>query len=422
MLPTHLRRSSAAVLCAVVQAPCQHELQAQIDRALAQARPALMDHLKAATRRSARIGELALLVLASIHDGVDAADPTFVAASKRLAKANANDTYDLALRLMVLEAAPTMPDRLELAQDDVRTLLRHRHKHGGFTYGATTTDWDLSNTQYAALGLRAAKALGVPIDPSVWQTMADLIGAQQASNGGFAYQRLERGFDPTGYASMTAAGIAVLAICEQALGVEPAGIEKSIKRGWQWLARNASAIGSPSERRSFYFHYGLERAAILTDTTVVGDVDWYARGARMFVDTQLPGGGWTSRADGFPGAHLGEGRGDSVPTAFAVLFLRRRFQKVSDPITPHIVGLVNIGPASKQQDLEACRAELVRRGMEAMPELLWALRSDVVQKRRAAAAALAQIAGESFGYDPACEHAVNRRAVRSAELWYLKNR
>ncbi|MEO6595117.1 MAG: hypothetical protein ABIP94_10235 [Planctomycetota bacterium] len=69
------------------------------------------DHLRTATSRTSRIGELALLLLAATHDGVDAADPTFAAAAKRLAKANANDTYDLALRLMVLEVVPTVPGR-----------------------------------------------------------------------------------------------------------------------------------------------------------------------------------------------------------------------------------------------------------------------------------------------------------------------
>ena len=419
-----LRHWFVAVWLTLVSAPGQNDLREQINHALDQARPALLDHLRAATHENTRIGELALLLLAAIHDGVDAEDPALVAAVKRLAKAKPDDTYDLALRLLVLEASPTFPDRLELASRDTKELLRHRDTRGGFHYQANANTWDLSNTQYAALGLRAAKALGVPIERSIWLKMAQEIGAQQDSYGGFAYQSRNRGFDPGGYASMTAAGIAVLAICRQALDSDnsDAELDKKITRGWQWFDRNVTTIGSAQERWAFYFHYGLERAAILTDTTTVGKVDWYAKGASMLVDAQLPGGGWVSRTDGYMGSELGRGRGNSVPVAFAVLFLRRKFQKVLGPTTPHVVTLAAVGPMSKQKDVDACTAELVRRGKEAMPDLLKALRSECEQQRRAAAGALVAIAGEGFGYDPAKDEDKNREAVRRAELWHLRHR
>jgi hypothetical protein len=322
---------------------------------------------------------------------------------------------------MVLEAVTTFPDRFEQARSDAKALLRHRTKRGGFTYRVGGSDWDLSNTQYAALGLRSAAALGVLVDEAVWRDMAAGIAAGQTANGGFAYQRRDRGFDPEGYASMTAAGIAVMAICRAALGGGQHDLDAGIERGWRWFVDHAETIGSPSERWCFYCHYGLERAAILTDTATIGRVDWYAAGARMFVEAQLAGGGWVSEADG-SGNHLDGGRGDSVPTAFAVLFLRRQFRKVPDPQTPHIVRLVNLGAASTQSDLDACRDELVRRGMVALPQLLSALRSDLEPQRRAAAAALAVIAGQDFGYDPADGPEGNRLAVRRAELWYLRHR
>ena len=142
----------------------------------------------------------------------------------------------------------------------------------------------------------------------------------------------------------------------------------------------------------------------------------------MLVDEQLPGGGWRSTTDGFPGGHLSGGRGDLVPTSFAVLFLRRKFQKTVGPITERVVVLANIGPLSKQPDVDACAAELVRRGKPAMPEVLNALRSEIEPQRRAAAAALQGIAGEVFGFDAGKDVATNRDAVRKAELWFLKNR
>lgn len=418
---------SLCVTCAPVlflTALCgQDKLQQQIQRALDAARPALLAHLRAASDPSTRPGELALLVLAAVHDGLTDGNATFGRAVKRLAKANPSETYDLALRLMVCEAMPSFPDRLEIAAADAKELLLHRHHSGTFGYGKGPGGWDLSNTQYGTLGLRSARALGVPIERLVWEKLADAITGQQDDAGGFNYGRKNSGFDS--YPSMTAAGIAVLAICAQELetgGKAPLALENAIERGWQWFARHVAAIGSEKERWCHYFHYGLERAAILSDVTEIDGVDWYAVGASMLVDRQLDGGGWRSFTDGHPGGHLANGRGDAVPTSFAILFLRRKFQKVTGPITPHIVTLAAVGATSKQADVDACASELVRRGKPALPDVFAALRSDVEPRRRAAAAALHAITGDLFGYDAGSEVAVNLAAVHKAELWYLKNR
>lgn len=414
------RLLACSLLSFAVSSPAQDALRADIDQALDRARPALVGHLKAADNITTRSGELALLLLAAIHDGVPADDPVVVSALRNLAARDVDQTYDCALRILVLEVAPQVPKRLELAKDDTKELLKHRAANGAFHYGRKPSDWDLSNTQYAALGLRSAKAMGVAVDDDVWRKMARAVAAEQGSYGEFCYS--ERGaFGIAGNASMTAAGIAVLAICRQNLG-DVANLERSIARGWQWFERNAKTIGSPAEHWSYYFHYGLERAAILCDVEKVGTTDWYAVGARMLIDAQRPGGGWVSDTDGYRGPELAGGRGNAVPTAFAVLFLRRKFQKTIGPITPHIVTLAAVGPMSKQKDIDACADELVRRGKEAMPDLLAALRSEIEPQRRAAAAALSKIAGDSFGYDPAGNADKNRDAVRKAELWYLKNR
>ena len=217
MSTPRLCRWFVATLLTLATLPGQDALQSRVNQALELARPALLEHLHTASTPNTRAGELALMTLAALHEGVDAADPVLVAAQKRLAKANPAETYDLALRLLVLEVAPTFPDRIELAKRDAKELLRHRDECGAFSYQVNGNNWDLSNTQYAALGLRAAKAMGVTIDHSVWTQMAQTIGAEQENSGGFAYQSRKRGFDAGGYASMTAAGITVLAICRQAI-------------------------------------------------------------------------------------------------------------------------------------------------------------------------------------------------------------
>ena len=247
-------------------------LREQVNRALDEARPALMSHLKDMASLEVRPGELALMLLAAIHDGVPATDAVFAAAMRRLANANPTETYDLALRLLVLEAFPAYPDREVQAKRDAKALLTHRNSSGAFDYRENANGWDLSNTQYAALGLRAAKAMGARIERSVWTKMAEEVGDQQDSYGGFVYRkRNETGM--ASYASMTAAGIAVLAICRQALGQEDrpnSTYSKQIARGWQWFDRNATVVGSAAEHWSYYFHYGLERAGILCDVDKVG--------------------------------------------------------------------------------------------------------------------------------------------------------
>lgn len=399
----------------------------QVNRALDDARPALLAHLREVTQPPHRPGELALVLLAAVHDGVPTDEPVFSAAVERLAKAAPEETYDLALRLLVMEVLPTFPERAEVARRDAKELLIHRDG-GGFHYSRNPKNWDLSNTQYAALGLRAAKALGVTIERSVWARMARQVGDLQDDNGGFPYGN--RGLQGSAsYASMTAAGIAVLAVCRQALGDEAQQdptLLKQIGRGWLWFDRNKACLGSTDERWSYYFHYGLERAAILCDVEKVGGADWYAQGAQMFVHDQLPGGGWMAPGDGglilgAPDAHR-RGRGTPVSTAFAVLFLRRKFQKAAGPITPHIVTLAAVGPRAKAQDVDDCAAELVRRGKAALPDVLQALRSEIEPQRRAAAKALLAIAGEGFGYDAARDAEQNRDAIKQAELWHLRHR
>jgi len=401
------------------------DLRSKINDALDMARPALLAHLKEASKHGTRPGELALLALAALHDGVPRDAKELDAALERLAKAKPDQTYDLALRLLVCEACPTFPDRDDVVEDDTRDLLRHVGKNGGFQYYARPSGWDLSNTQYGALGLRAARAMGEKVPDRIWKKMAREVGDQQTSYGGFGYVP-RKGGRGDAYASMSAAGIAVLAICREALGdghSHSKQIGERIDKGWQWFHKNAAGIGSTRERWSYYFHYGLERAAILCDVDKIqGQVDWYSLGARMLVDEQLPGGGWRSTTDGHPGGHLSDKRGDAVPTAFAVLFLRRKFQKLSGPITERVVRLVNIGPRSKDKDVEACAEQLAARGKEAMPDVIAALRSEIEPQRRAAAQALLRITGEDFGYDADKDRDGNRAAVRAVELWFLKNR
>ena len=70
---------------------------------------------------------------------------------------------------------------------------------------------------------------------------------------------------------------------------------------------------------------------------IVKDIDgkdWYRSGAEMFIKMQLRQGGWHSKSDMHGGGGGRMGKGSPVSTAFAILFLRRKFRKTLGPITP----------------------------------------------------------------------------------------
>jgi hypothetical protein len=425
--------ASVAACMALVAAPRVLPAQAdtlpdEVNRALDRARPALLAHLSQSDQpinhgftRVHSPGLLGLLCFAALHDGVPATDPGLAPALQSLSRAIPEATYDLALRLMVLEACPTFADRDKLARRDADELLRCRSE-SMFTYNASHGRPDLSNTQYGALGLRAAMAMGVKIEPRVWQDLLAAVAGMQDFEGGFGYSGSNR---QGSYPSMTVAGIAVLQICREALeqsGHKVPRVAAMVKKGWRWMDKHAMAVGAELTQSCYYFHYGLERAAILSDVTAVGSKDWYRSGARMMVLDQLPGGGFESESDLGAGVRRGDA-GDPVVTSFAVLFLSRAFRKLPGPVTPGAdPTLAALDERSTLADLRAVADALVRRGRSALAEVLKALRSEVKERRRAAAMALRPLCGDDFGYLAELDPEQNCTALRRAELWYLRNK
>jgi hypothetical protein len=350
-------------------------------------------------------------------------EPAFDEACTRLARFQVTSTYGLALRLMIMSEHAEFPDRELLSKRDAKLLLERQGDHGCFGYRPNEGWWDLSNTQYAALGLRAARALGVEIHATVWRGMLEEVIRAQTQDGGFGYRATVG--RTSAYSSMTVAGIAVLEICRQALALEGAAdsrVTSAIDEAWEWMAKHKSDVGNPDTRFSLYFHYGLERAAILGERKEVGGIDWYERGARMLIRMQRKHGGFIGREEMRPVTN-GQ-RGNPVDTAFAVLFLRRAFQrKLEGPATPSAGFLSHTLPASASAaEIAAAAARDARRGEIAVPELLRALRDDVLARRKAAVLALWRIAGADFGYHPHRSVAGNADALRRAEEWWTARR
>jgi len=398
--------------------PCQllpstKEIQESLDRA----RPGLLKHLK-----QSRGDVLALVVLAAVHDGVPKTEPKFYRAASRLRDTVLRGTYGAALRLMVMADDPeifgkiSFEDRQKRVTRDVKSILHNRMRNG-FTYRKRNDYPDLSNTQYAALGLRAAVSLGADIPQKIWLGMLKSTLKAQAKDGGFGYTIRQRRKKP--YASMTVAGIAVLQVCRQNLPpdvVKDYDIDDALAGAWLWMKNNRGKIGRDNTLSCFYFHYGLERAAVLSDVEKVDGRDWYGLGARMLLEMQgRKDGSWRSSWEIRPGGLPGPG--SPVDTAFAVLFLRRKFAKTL-PLRYPRMGKLNA--QSTHLEVETAARDAVRQGETAIPGILKSLRSPLPTQREAATIALRKFAGKDFGFDPKLDPSLAAEAVKSAERWWLK--
>jgi hypothetical protein len=230
---------------------------------------------------------------------------------------------------------------------------------------------DLSNTQYALLGLRSAWELGFRFDPEVWfkaltcmlqrqektgpkvnrfdvpaatdeiwgvkkrapvKGTAVQVGRPEFESRGWGYsKRLSR---PEPYGAMTTIGVASLVICKFYLRhyplMDPKMMERvnaSIEDGCAWLATNFNirdnapwkdptvAYKNPKPKIDGYYMYGIERAGVLAGLAHFGEHDWYGLGARVLVDQQQPDGSWSCDMFYEPKRE--------ISTCFAILFLKR---------------------------------------------------------------------------------------------------
>ncbi len=261
-------------------------------------------------QRGERIGLDALVVYTLLESGLDPEHHALQRALAHLEGEWPDQTYDTALLIMALAEhdGEAHADRIE---ELVAQLLDWRNSGGwGYPQGVG----DLSNTQYAALGLWAAAKVGAEIPLRTWDRLSGATLRYHTSDGGFGYRP---DLDvPTG--SMTAAGVGVLAICRGQIAggrrTRSAKTERALERGLVWLAENFTVQENPGRGSAHlgYYLYGLERVGALAEVTHIGDHDWYREGAAHLVRGQSRKGNW--------GPILGGGH---PQTCFALLFLRR---------------------------------------------------------------------------------------------------
>src|SRR5262245_316867 len=343
-----------------------------------------------------QVGMASLCGLALLASGDTRDDPGIKATTEYLKKRDAEEkvggtrtTYGTGILLMFLteihrakpKAGPyakaAKKDPCNLSKDvmawvqDLASWLCSVQKDDGWWRYPHTPPPDLSNTQYALLGLRAARDCGADVPQSAFllalqnalQTqeqdgpkMRRIIPAEKPGETEYAIDGGDRArgwaYQPGGLVtgSMTTAGIAALAIGRDAL-LKPTRfsgytdelerkVGRSVQDGFAWLDKNYTVDRNPPSGAPawhYYYLYGLERACAYADRPTVGKHDWYTDGASLLVSQQKQDGRWSTGALGVK-EYLPS---DLCDTAWALLFLK----KASRPTIPIPVPVVtNDGP------------------------------------------------------------------------------
>lgn len=291
-----------------------------------------------------RNGETGLVIYTLRKCRVSAEHPALQRAAAFLEGGFPTHNYSVSTQLLALDALGP-PDRWKDRMKELVDFLLSTRIKGEGTWGYpnhASVYIDLSNTQYAALGLRAAAHSGLKIPKDVWtelvegtlkyqQTPRDIevaAAAGKSSSGkrevaGFGYMPGER---ETPSASMTAAGISILGIAKEGAGRDlppPLGrsLERAQRMGLAWLEREFSVEGNPHGAPAWHFYwlYGLERVGALMQVERIGEHDWYRLGAARLVREQRDDGEWrTGGPVDWPAEPL-----PLSNTCFALLFLTK---------------------------------------------------------------------------------------------------
>jgi hypothetical protein len=348
-------------------------------------------------------GQTALALLARVAAGGEVASETTIERGFDWLKRHPPQlTYEVGLTLMAFDAraAPigernaidkmsadelakyAFPRRLDGADRDFLQALVDRLGRERFhecwsygsldPYGAKPGTADMSNTQYAVLGLKAASRLGLRFDRQLFADVLEYFLDHQEQHGekvkyvdqrdspdgkprryakrveskGWAYVYGARGSNDV-YASMTCVGIACVVLSLDDLLTKGAGSPQAVARkrhaeanaavesALAWLDQNFAVDHHPGEKPPpippnapppaappakspdrgyfYYYLYALERVGALTARRYIGEHDWYREGAEELLKRQLADGSWPS----------GGYDNELVNTCFALLFLRR---------------------------------------------------------------------------------------------------
>lgn len=277
----------------------------------------------ATTNKQYPMGVTSLALYALLKSGVPADDPVIHRAVGSLRYMEFKKTYSVAVLVLALDALhdPSVNPWIRKAAG---WLEKNINPEAGI-WGYPHNHPDLSNTQYGVLALWVAERHGFKARVRTWVDLLHAMLAMQNEDGGFRY-RLAPVAQSTG--TMTTAGIAVLTLAVGRLETEGkyGSLQRrgarALERAWGYLDRVFTATGNPGGTNGlvihqfpgsrhachhFYYLYGIERVAALSNRSRIGGRNWYREGALCLLKHEEAGGGW----------------GDLVNTSFALLFLRR---------------------------------------------------------------------------------------------------
>lgn len=318
------------------------------------------------------VGRTALRVYALVKCGVRTDHPVIRRAYAYLKAARTNRTYSLACAMLAFGVTGDPQYHGHLRKLLV-IMLRAQGNNGAFGYPGSI---DLSNTQYAALGLWVAHKAGIKVDTKVWTKLIDGTIAHQETPrdidvkitkntgsgriqvAGFAYRPVRKpgGAEQVKH-TMTTAGVSILKICEIGLGKrlrnsDRRRIQHAIQLGLNYFEAYYTVKKPKPGGWLLYYLYGLERVGALTRVEQFGDKWWYVDGARHLLKTQnKKTGGWGKAAH---------------DTAFALLFLRRA-TSYSGPIS----GGGSTGSATRLFSSGGAKSDIELRGAGQQPVMLY---------------------------------------------------
>ncbi|MEW6742077.1 MAG: prenyltransferase/squalene oxidase repeat-containing protein [Planctomycetota bacterium] len=257
-------------------------------------------------------GVTALALYTLVKSEVPASDPAVAKGLAYLRYKPFVKTYSTTVLILALDSLKD-PTYDPWVQNAARWLEETMHAVNDL-WAYPEGECDLSNTQYAVLGLWAAERHGYHASRETWGRLLQALLQRQNEDGGFGYRG---GEVSTG--RMTTSGITILTLARERIkgdgrfDKEWRESEGVLKRAWGYLERRFSVEGNPTGASAltsdwyFYYLYGLERVAAIAELRKIGEHDWYVEGAEQLVKRQAPGGEW----------------GNMAETCFALLFLRR---------------------------------------------------------------------------------------------------
>jgi hypothetical protein len=381
--------AAALVLALAVQAPKKRDADlvdpVRVDQAI-QKGVAFLRGAESPASHEGMSGSDELILLALLHAGVPSDDAKVQELLKKILEAPIEHTYKAAVQAMALEELDRVKHQKRIYHC-AQFLVDNQATNGQWHYGKPTSlgappkgtptegrsaapsepkviDFsapqprvkptvsiripvrkqrdggdrgDNSNSQYAALGLKACHESGIILPRETleraveWWRKSQERGEDEkddddrktkrpaVATGTAAAKPIGWSYGDGGQAtgSMTAGAVGALVIYDALLG-KPWKSDPDVAEGMAWLGKHFTVSRNPGgdEEWHYYYLYALERAGMLCETERIGSHPWYSTGAKFILDAQRPDGSWKA------------GEEAVWDTCFAILFLKRATRPV----------------------------------------------------------------------------------------------